>query len=123
MPSMPAVAEAAGHEHATAAAEHLADVLRRQRLGVDPLDMYLCVARGARVEQRLRDAQICVVQAGILADEGNLHGLVHAVDLLHQRAPLCHVRLARAETELAADDVGRAPPSRAAAAPHRAWTP
>ena len=98
-----AVAEAAGHQHARAAAENGGDILRRQRFGIDPLDRHLCVAGRARVEERLNDAQISVVQTGILADERDGHLFVRVLDLLDERRPCLHIRLAAVKAELAAD--------------------
>ena len=66
------------------------------------------VAGRARVEERLNDAQIGVVQADVFADERDAHMTVHAVDLVDQRAPLGHVRFTAVKVQLAAHHAAKA---------------
>ena len=104
------VAEAAGHQNAAAIPQHLLHVLRRQALGVHPLDVHPGVAGRSRVEQGLRHAEIRVMQAGILAHQGNLHGFMHPVDALHQGRPLGQVRLPLGQSQLPAGHPAQALP-------------
>ena len=66
------------------------------------------VAGRARVEERLNDAQIGVVQADVFADERDAHMTVHAVNLVDQRAPLGHVRFTAVKVQLAAHHAAKA---------------
>lgn len=67
-----AAAEAAGDDDAGHIAQNFADVLRRDGLGVDPVDLHMGVVCHTGVAQRLCDAEVGVVQLRILADEGDV---------------------------------------------------
>ena len=96
------VAEAAGHQNAGAISQHPANVFRRQALGVHPFDIHPGVAGRPRMEQGLDHAEIGVVEAGIFAHQGDLHGLVYAVDAADQRCPFRQIRLPLGQAQLPA---------------------
>ena len=98
-----AVAEPAGHEDARRAGEPLVDVLRRERLAVDPADLRVHAVRPGGVLERLGDGQVGVGQLDVLADERDLERGLGRLDPLDQRAPAVEVglRLGVAEAELA----------------------
>ena len=82
-----AVAEPAGHQHAGRAGEPLLDVVRGQRLAVDPADLRVDAVRPGRVPERLGDREVGVGQLDVLADQGDLERRLGRLDPLDQRAP------------------------------------
>ena len=97
-----AVAEAARHQDTAAIPQHLADVLRRQGLGIHPFDVHVAVAGGAGVKQRLHHAEIGVVQLRVLAHQRDLHPLADTVDPVYHSLPVGHIRHAAAQSQLTA---------------------
>ena len=96
------VAEAAGHQHTGHISQHRVQILRRQRLGVHPADIHHRVVGGAGVVQRLHYGQICVVELGVLAHQGNGHLPAGTLLPLDHGTPLPQVRLVGDEAQLAA---------------------
>ena len=97
-----AAAEAAGHQHAVRGGEALRHILRRQRLGVHPVELHLRAQFIAGVVQRLHHGEIGVVQLHILAHQRHAHALRAAVDALHQRLPRGEVRRGHIQLKIAA---------------------
>ena len=66
------MAEAARHEDPGRTPELLADVVGRERLGVDPAHGDVMVLRPGRMVERLGHRQVRVGQLDVLADERDL---------------------------------------------------
>ncbi len=101
-----AAAEAAGDEDARRAGERFADVLRRQRLGVDPADIHMRIICVTRVAQGLSHGEIGVLQLDVFPDERDGDLTPGGLDLLHHRLPLPEVGRGAGEPKPAADRLG-----------------
>ena len=86
-----AVAEAAGHQDAGRAFEQPAAGLGFERLGLDPLDVDLQPVRESAVVQRLVEALVGVLVAGVLAHDMDGELVVGVLDVVDQRLPGAHV--------------------------------
>ena len=97
LPSLPALAEAAGHEDGVQRLEFGDDVGfgMLEHLGVDPLDVDLGAVGDAAVDQGLAQALVGVGQADIFADDADRHLALVMVDAVHDLVPARQVGLRR----------------------------
>lgn len=102
-----AAAEAAGDDDAGHIAQNFADVLGRDGLGVDPVDLHMGVVCHTGVAQRLCDAEVGVVQLRILADEGDVDAALRVHPAVAHLPPLRQIRLALRQAQIAQHDLGQ----------------
>ena len=102
-----AAAEAAGDDDAGHIAQNFADVLRRDGLGVDPVDLHMGVVCHTGVAQRLCDAEVGVVQLRILADEGDVDAALRVHPAVAHLPPLRQVRLTLRQAQIAQHDLSQ----------------
>ena len=105
-----AVAEAAGDENAFAVAQYIIYILLCQLLGVDPFNIAHGIVCRSGMEKRFRDGQISVMKLNVFADERYADMALCRLYAAHHRSPLGKIGLHIAETELAADAVGKTLP-------------
>src|SRR5579859_664652 len=94
-----ALAEAAGHDDTVHTGQQIHDVLRRDRLRLDPAHVDLGAVMGAGVDQRLLDRHVGVAQLHVLADDRDLDELLRAGKPLDHRPPLGHVAAQRRQLQ------------------------
>ena len=81
------MAEAAGHEDAVDAFEIGRRVLALEDLALDPVEIDLDLVGDAAVMQRLDQRLVGVLEARVLADDGDLHLAFGIADALGDRRP------------------------------------
>ena len=81
-----ALAEAAGHEDAVDALEEGRRILALEDLALDPVEVDLHPVGDAAMDQRLDQRLVGVLEAGVLADDGDGDLALRVVDALGDRA-------------------------------------
>ena len=99
-----ALAEAAGHEDGIEAVE-LVRVGRRERLGIDVLDLHARMVVNACMAQRLVERLVRVRQVGVLAAHRDRDLVLRVLDLVHQAIPALEIGGTREQLQLHADQL------------------
>ena len=116
---MPRMPKPPGTRMPSISASDLVDLLGRERLGVDPVDVDLVVVEDAGVVERLVDRQVRVGQLHVLADERDVDLVGERRRVRDERVPLGHVGLAALEAEALDDHLVEALLAQVVAAPRR----
>ncbi len=94
LPLGASLAEPAGDHDAVELAQATVGEQALDLLGLDPLDLDLAPVVEPTVLERLRNRQVGVLQAHVLADDADASGAVHRLDAIDEDLPLAEVGVA-----------------------------